>query len=144
MSPLCHTNATPRGTTHRPFLAALSPLALTSLGGHLGCGLRRDGQAVNEDVAVFTRLNDLAQRHGLKPYDFVASFKPEEDRQGSVTHVLAFEVPASGNALREERFDKMLATLGVGPDSGELRGDTATIIDALDNALEHAPRSRRF
>ena len=65
----------------------------------------------NQDVAVFTRLNDLAQRHGLKPYDFVASFMPEDKDQGT-TYVLTFEVPASGNALREERFDKMLASIG--------------------------------
>lgn len=95
----------------------------------------------NQDVAVFTRLNDLAQRHGLKPYDFVASFMPEDKDQGT-TYVLTFEVPAQGNALREERFDKMLASIGA--DTGQLRGDTAAIIDALDNALEHAPRSRRF
>lgn len=96
----------------------------------------------NQDVAVFTRLNELAERHGLKPYDFVASFMPKEDAQGKRAYALTFEVPASGNALREERFDKMLATLGIGADSGEIRGDTATIIDALDNALQSAPRRR--
>ncbi len=33
----------------------------------------------NEDVAVMTKLNDLAERHGLKPYDFVAILRREND-----------------------------------------------------------------
>jgi hypothetical protein len=96
----------------------------------------------NQDVAVLSRVNELAERHGLKPYDFVATSKLEEDDTG-ITHVLEFEVPARGNALREERFDRMLKDLGiVQGDRAVLRADTATIIDALDNALQLAPRSR--
>ncbi len=96
----------------------------------------------NQDVAVLSRVNELAERHGLKPYDFVATSKLEEDGTG-ITHVLEFEVPARGNALREDRFDRMLKDIGiVQSDEAALRGDTATIIDALDNALQLAPRPR--
>ncbi|HEY1270435.1 MAG TPA: hypothetical protein VH575_24375 [Gemmataceae bacterium] len=96
----------------------------------------------NQDVAVLSRVNELAERHGLKPYDFVATSKLEEDDTG-IMHVLEFEVPARGNALREERFDRMLRDIGiVQGDRAVLRGDTATIIDALDNALQLAPRPR--
>jgi hypothetical protein len=96
----------------------------------------------NQDVAVLTRVNDLAERHGLQPYDFAATFKIEEDGR-RITHVLEFEVPARGNALREERFDRMLKDIGIGHgDEAVLKGDTATIIDALDNALQLAPRPR--
>ncbi len=97
----------------------------------------------NQDVAVLSRVNELAERHGLKPYDFVATSKVEEDG-GRITHVLEFEVPARGNALREERFNRMLKDIGIVPsDRAVLKGDTATIIDALDNALQLAPRPRR-
>jgi hypothetical protein len=96
----------------------------------------------NQDVAVLTRVNELAERHGLKAYDFVATSKLEEDDTG-ITHVLEFEVPARGNALREERFDRMLKDIGIMQgDEAVPRGDTATIIDALDNALQLAPRPR--
>ena len=96
----------------------------------------------NQDVAVLSRVTELAERHGLKPYDFVATSKLEEDDTG-ITHVLEFEVPAQGNALREERYDRMLKHIGiVQGDRAVLRGDTATIIDALDNGLQLAPRRR--
>jgi len=96
----------------------------------------------NVDVAVFTKLNELADRYGLKPYDFVATFGWKE---ASHAHVLNFECPASGNGLREERFDKMLTAIGITvTDKADLSGSPERIIDALDNALERAPRTRRF
>ena len=94
----------------------------------------------NVDVAVLTKVNELAERYGLKSYDFVAVFRHDEKE----SFVLDFELPASGNGLREERYDKMLTAIGIAPnqDSAVLNGDPDKIIDALDNALEHAPRSR--
>jgi hypothetical protein len=90
----------------------------------------------NQDVAVLTKVNDLAERRGLKPYDFVATAHHEED-----SYVLQFECPAYGNALREERFAKMLSDLGATAD-GTLKGETSDIIDALDNAIRLSPRNR--
>lgn len=92
----------------------------------------------NVDVAVFTRVNDLAQRHGLKPYDFIASFQPAKDGKG---HVLQFEVPPQDKA-GQQRFDKMLLDIGVSEDG--MRGEYKDIIDALDNALERAPVRRSY
>ena len=93
----------------------------------------------NQDYAVFTKLNELAERRGLKPYDFIATFQRQKD--GSYN--LDFENPASGNALREERFDKMLKDLGiVDDDRAVLKGSTESIIDALDHALSISPRPR--
>lgn len=99
----------------------------------------------NQDVAILTRVNDLAERHGLKPCDFVATFKLEENADG-IRHVLEYEVPAQGNALREARYDRMLKDLGIDLDGGSamLRGDTSTIMQALDNALQVAPRPPRL
>ncbi|SRR5579885_3211505 len=97
----------------------------------------------NQDVAILTRVNDLAQRHGLNPCDFVATFRLEEDAEG-IRHILEYEVPAQGNVLREARYDRMLKDLGIDPDGGSavLRGDTVSIMEALDNALQLAPRPR--
>ncbi len=93
----------------------------------------------NQDFAVFTKLNELAERRGLKPYDFVATFR----RVAEQSYSLNFEVPAQGNALREERFDKMLKDLGVVVGgSAELKGSPEHVIDALDRALSMTPRSR--
>lgn len=92
----------------------------------------------NQDVAVLTKLNDLAERRGLKTYDFVAVMKREKD-----SYVLDFELPASGNALREERFDKMLKDLGiVVDDRAALKGETSDLIDAIDKAIAMSPRNR--
>ena len=96
----------------------------------------------NVDVAVLTKVNELADRHGLKPYDFVATFGWKE---AAHTHVLNFECPASGSSRREKRFDNMLTAIGITvTDKADLSGRPEQIIDALDNALEHAPRTRRF
>jgi hypothetical protein len=100
--------------------------------------VRRGLMLDNLEVAVLTKLNDLADRYGLKPYDFVATFK-----HGAKSWILEFECPASGNDLREERYDKMLTAIGItSGDRAALKGDAAKIIDALDNALDFAPRSR--
>jgi hypothetical protein len=93
----------------------------------------------NNDVAILTKLNDLAERRGLKPYDFVAETRWDESRQN---YTLAFEVPAQGSALREERYGKMLTDLGITSDSSSLSGPTETIIDALDHALSRTPKPR--
>lgn len=76
-----------------------------------------------------------ATRASIQPNlnDFVATFQGDAKKSP-----LAFEVPASGNQLREDRFARMLKVLGV--TEGELSGTTAHIIEALDHALENAPR----
>lgn len=96
----------------------------------------------NIDIAILTRLNNLTERYGLKPYDFVATVKSVKGGNTS----LEFETPVDGNALREERFDKMLKSLGVehSDDHGmSLVGTPDRIVDALDDALAHAPQSRK-
>jgi len=89
----------------------------------------------NISIAILTKVNELAERHGLNPYDFVASVR---DVEGAA--ILAFEIPASGNRVREDRFDKMLQDLGV--NEGVLKAKCSHIIDALDNALQLSPKPR--
>ena len=96
----------------------------------------------NIEIAILTRLNALAERHGLKPYDFVATVhSSSEPEEAALT--LRFEVFAHGSQLRVERFDRMLADLGaVHGDEAVLAGDAAHVIDALDAALDRAPKPR--
>ncbi len=92
----------------------------------------------NVTVAIFTKLNELAARHGLKPYDFVATQK-----EGPGAEImLDFEVHPTGNIRKEQRYHKMLRELGIPDDSHILQGQAHQIIDALDKALQRAPKSR--
>lgn len=90
----------------------------------------------NVDVAILTRLNELAERLGLRPYDFIATLKNAD--QGGI---LSFDGPPDGNALREERWAKMLSLLKVNQD-GELRGNWESIGQAIDDAIAQVPRPR--
>jgi hypothetical protein len=94
----------------------------------------------NVKVAVFTKLNALAERYGLKPYDFVAT---QRDGPGSQIR-LDFEVHPTGEALKEKQYDRMLRALGIPEDGHVLQGTDRHVIDALDNALQlsHRPGPR--
>jgi hypothetical protein len=94
----------------------------------------------NIEIAVLTKLNELAERRGLKPYDFVATYGLDNATE---QFVLRFEFPASGNPVREERFDKMLHDLGIVIGASvKLTGTPEKIVDALDHALDLSPKPR--
>ena len=101
--------------------------------------LRSGRMLDNVEVAVLTRLNTLAERHGLKPYDFVATVRDGEDAE-ALGFALYFEAFANRNPLCLKRFEKMLANLGiVSGSTPALKGKLDEIIDSLDNALSHYP-----
>jgi hypothetical protein len=85
----------------------------------------------NVILAIFTKLNDLAERHGLKPYDFVAT---QKDGPGSEIR-LDFEVHPTGDALKEKQYDRMLRALGIPDDGHILQGTDRHIIDLLAGVL---------
>jgi hypothetical protein len=91
----------------------------------------------NVTVAVFTKLNALAERHGLKPYDFVATRK---EVAGSDTQ-LVFEVHPTGDLRKEKQYDGMLRALGIPDDGHSLQGPDRHIIDLLDSALHRSRTS---
>jgi hypothetical protein len=93
----------------------------------------------NIDIAILTRVNDLAELHGFKPYEFVATVR---DLPEACKMRLAYEVPASGTADKEKRFYKMVDAIGAGEKTGILEGTAAEIIDAIDNAIARAPKPR--
>jgi hypothetical protein len=92
----------------------------------------------NVTVAIFTKLNDLGERHGLKPYDFVVT---QKDAARSEIR-LEFEVHPSGDPLKERQYNRMLRSLGIPDDGHILEGTDRHIIDLLDNALQQAPNRR--
>jgi hypothetical protein len=91
----------------------------------------------NIDIAIMTKLNELADRFQIKAYDYVAVVRLSNQEQDSV---LSFEAFPAGDTAKERRFDDMLKALNVDEHS-ELR-TAKGIIDALDSALSRAPRLR--
>jgi hypothetical protein len=95
----------------------------------------------NINVAILTKLNELAERYGVRPYDFVASVYDSSDPRVPQDQAgLIFDAYPSRDRAKEERLDRMLDDLGA-PD-GNLIGTDEQIIDALDCALSKAPRKR--
>lgn len=95
----------------------------------------------NIDIAILTKVNELAERHGLRPTDFIATLRAEEGPSG-VYSVLDYETGPSGNALREDRFDKMLRSLGIEEHDAGLSGSPENILDQLYQAIDIAPKFR--
>lgn len=103
----------------------------------------------NVTIAIMMKVNELASRYGVEPYDFVAVLKHERipnpalggalDITGRT--VLAYEVPPS-DPSKFERFELMLETLGACDDTGLLVARDEEIIKALNHALDLAPRAR--
>lgn len=92
----------------------------------------------NIDIAVLTKVNELAERYGIKPSDFVSTVRqiPQQSNM-----LLAFEVPATGSTHREKQFTKMVTSIGVNA-AGTLEGTASQLIDVLDAALKVAPKRR--
>lgn len=103
----------------------------------------------NVAIAIMIKVNELASRYGMEPYDFVAVLKHERfpnpalggalDTTGRT--ILAYEVPPS-DPSKLERFELMMETIGASNDTGLLIAEDEKIIKALNHALEVAPRAR--
>ena len=87
------------------------------------------------EIAVLMRVNELADRYGVKPYEFSTSFylkdgkchlgydtAPEDDPQG-------------------KKYERMLEAVGA-QNGDELVGDYRDIIEKLDQAIKKTPRPR--
>lgn len=103
----------------------------------------------NVNIAIMMKVNELASRYGLEPYDFLAVLQYErvpDPALGGELDVtgrseLRYEIsPSTPSKL--ERFELMLETLGASNETGLLVGEDEQIIKALNRALEIAPRAR--
>jgi hypothetical protein len=92
----------------------------------------------NIEIAVLTKLNELAARFGLKPYHFIATLESSSEMNGLGVR---FVVPAETGQTQEKLVRKMIATLGADP-RGVLTGGEIAVIDALDRAVGVAPKPR--
>ncbi len=94
----------------------------------------------NIEIAILTKVNELADRQGIKPYEFCAVIHTNDD-PSKLT--LQFEVPVSNKSATAKNFSHMLDSIGFGQESHSLTGSDQQIIDALDVALRlAAPRQR--
>jgi hypothetical protein len=91
----------------------------------------------NITVAVLTKVNQLAEQYGLKPYDFVAEYHPSANSDESE---LCFTV-APKSESKQRILENIMDALGFN-DEGALVATDEVIIDALDNAMRRAPKSQ--
>ncbi len=90
----------------------------------------------NVEIAILSRLNELAERHGLSPLDFGAVLEREDDGQ---TTLRFFDVP--DEAVPQDRFARMLAGLGITDDETlDITGTRLQLYDTLQWALQQAPK----
>ena len=94
----------------------------------------------NIDFAVLSRIQELGDRYNLKPYHFVATLDHGDKANGMG---VTFVIPAETDEAEGKRAREMLKAIGVDTKDSIIGGEVA-VIDALDNALEHAPRPRRL
>lgn len=97
-------------------------------------------EITNHDVAVLHKFNQLAERHGLNPTDFIVSMHIGRDG----TALIIEDMPHDEQSLATAK--KMLAPLGFAmPEDGgwtlQAR-DTREIYKALVDAVDKAPRPR--
>lgn len=96
----------------------------------------------NVGVAIMTAVNELARRHGIKPYEFVAVLDTKPQNHTEIE--LRFESPPEQD--KTAAFERMLADLGAstsGDDMPRLRGTDEAIYKSLETALKRAPRASR-
>jgi hypothetical protein len=92
------------------------------------------------DFAILSRIQQLSERFGLKPYDFVATLDHDKNVPNLAMGV-KFENVADGPEP-EKRVKQMFNAIGVDEGGGVLQGGEKKVIDALDNALSIAPKPR--
>ena len=93
----------------------------------------------NFTVALFNKLNELAERYGVKPYEFVATF---HDAKENAPPSLDFEVGPK-DQQKHTAFEKMLDSIGVDAD-GRLSGECDSIYKAIESAILIAPKPRHL
>lgn len=90
----------------------------------------------NVEIAILSRLNELAERHGLSPLDFRAVFLHESDGQSTLRFS---DVP--DEVVPQDRFARMLAGMGITDDDTlDITGTDQQLYDTLQWAIQQAPK----
>lgn len=103
----------------------------------------------NVNIAIMMKVNELASRYGLEPYDFLAVLQYERAPNPALggeldmtgRSMLIYESPPN-TPSKLERFELMLETLGASNETGVLIGEDEDLFKALNHALKVAPRAR--
>src|SRR5690349_17605376 len=86
------------------------------------------------EIAILNRVLTLADRYGLKPYDFCAHVEyPGSSLEPSLQIDFGSRTP---------QFFEMIASIGMAREEWRLSGTARHLIDTLDAALSRAPRAR--
>jgi len=93
--------------------------------------------ASNIDTAIYTKFNELLERHGINPCSVTAELESENE---SVLYINDWPDE------HLERLEKIAGDIGMTTMSKDqefaLRGNASEIYDALMAGLEKAPRAR--
>lgn len=83
------------------------------------------------------KLNELAERHGIDPCEFVATL----DSDSNGRSLLCFDTfPEEEGSL--SRFSAMLGTLGIRDDDTPFAGSDREIYDRIISAIRRSPAPR--
>lgn len=88
----------------------------------------------NIDVAILHKVNKLAERYGVPPYEFTATYGYHDDE---ALMALTFH-PDTASPETFAKFEQMMAALE--HRNYQMLGDDQTIYDALADALKRAPK----
>lgn len=92
----------------------------------------------NQDIAILSRVNDLAERFGMKPYHITCQVEYNDKSEKTELHFVG------ADRHMANRVEAMLNSIA-GPQGmplGILAGDVSEIIEALDHAIARAPARR--
>jgi hypothetical protein len=93
----------------------------------------------NLDVAILSKINDLADSCEVKPYEFLGTL----DRSKKVSGCgVIFTIPAETSPEQQRKVQDMIDALGADK-SGVLGGGEIAVVNAIDNALQRRPIWRR-
>ncbi len=94
----------------------------------------------NQQVAILTKVNELGERFGIKPWEMLAEVRlsPDED---SPNLILSFSSPPEEKGAQ---YQKMLEAIGGDKARDVLEGTPQQILEAFDVALHVAPKPRRM
>lgn len=88
----------------------------------------------NVKVAILSLVNELANRHGMEPIEFIATIADYDGK----THLRYETVPQGNSGVG---FQRMLESLGLSIDHSEIAGSEQEIWRTLQMAIQRAPRS---
>jgi len=94
----------------------------------------------NDTIAILTKLNDLASRFDLKPYEVTVevSYNPATNQTE-----LNFTGESIVNRVRKKTDAMIDAIVGRHTQfDGIIAGDASNLIDLLDRAISKAPKPR--